>query len=416
MKSKSIGFDASFFVGNRKALKKNIKLDLAVISANGLLQKSLDAAFPFRQDSNFWYLTGLNEPSLILVLDGSDEYLILPKISEYMQVFDGGIDKKSLQEISGIKNVYDHESGWKRLTRKLEKVSEVGVLAAAQAYVSELDMYTNPARGFLIERLSEVDPHLPQIDIRKVLADLRLVKKAPEIAAIRRATNLTMQAFEAMSDGLVTADNENQLERIATITFVQHGQENAYSPIVAAGKNATTLHYVANDSSIQEGELILIDIGASDGMYASDLTRTIGVEPTKRQQQVHRAVLEILERSKKLIKPGITVRDMEIKVRRMIAEKLVELKLIDSIESDKIRQFYPHSATHFVGLDVHDPTPHDAVLEPGMVLTIEPGIYIEKEAIGVRIEDIVLVTAGGNEVLSAPLSRGVTSLTIESKQ
>lgn len=412
MKSSSQGFDAKFFAGNRAALKKKMSPSVAVLSANGLLQKSLDAPFPFRQDSNFWYLTGLDVPSLVLVLDESDEYIILPKISDYMQTFDGGIDKKSLQKVSGIKNIYTHDIGWKRLSKKLKKISQVGVLAAAEPYVRELDMYTNPSRAFLIDQLLAVDARLPQVDVRSTINELRLVKKPQEIDAIRKATELTMRAFGSMSDALATATNEDELERIATVAFAKHSQQHAYSPIVASGKNATTLHYVANNSLLGENELVLIDIGASNGMYSSDITRTISKNPSPRQLEVHKAVNDVLSRAKELIKPGVIIKDLEEKVRRLIASKLVALRLIDSSDSDEVRHFYPHSASHFVGLDVHDPTPRDVALAPNMVLTIEPGIYIEKEGIGVRIEDIVVVTDKSCDVLSGPLSRGIDSLTI----
>lgn len=410
------GFEADFFERNRRKFIERAETELSVICANGLLQKSLDAAFPFRQDSNFWYLTGINSPSVLLVIDGDSEYLILPTVSEYMQIFDGGIDVDELTKISGVKKVYDHDAGWEKLRKALKKHQNVGVLTAAETYVSELDMFTNPARGFLIDRLQESSRKLAFTDLRPLFAEMRMIKQPEEIAAIEKATELTMEAFVAMSDALGSARSENDIEQIATIKFIKAGQEHAYTPIVAAGKNATILHYIENKSQIKPDDMILIDIGASFGLYASDLTRTICHKPSVRSTQVHKAVQDVLEELISHLRPGITLKELEVQARDMIGQKLIELGLIDEIDNDKIRQYYPHSTSHCIGLDVHDPTSSELPLEPGMVLTIEPGIYIQEESIGVRIEDIAVITEDGCRVISAPLSRGINSLTMSSSE
>jgi len=180
---------------------------------------------------------------------------------------------------------------------------------------------------------------------------------------------------------------------------------DAFTPIVAAGAQACTIHYVANEAELHQDEFLLMDVGAEWDHYAADISRTIhlGNAPTKRQRQVHAAVKEVQDYGFSLVQPGVKIKDNERLIEHFMGEKLRELGLIKSIESDAVRKYFPHSTSHYLGLDTHDAGDYDRVLEPGVVLTVEPGIYIPEEGIGVRIEDDVLVTESGFEVLSARL-------------
>jgi Xaa-Pro aminopeptidase len=406
-------FETDFFINNRKSLRNAVDKDLPIIlSANGLLQKSLDSAYPFRQDSNFWYLTGLDEPSLVLVMDASTEYLILPRQSDYMIAFDGEIEAKDLVARSGIKKVYSYADGWEKLGKMIKKNRKIASVEPPPAFIEQMDLYTNPARAHLKNHLKDINKRLKIIDIKPELAELRVIKQKPEIKAIEKATKHTIKAFELMSRKLKTASAEYELEAVANLEFTRHGLSHAYEPIVAAGVNAATLHYVSNDQTYNPSQLVLIDAGASFDHYASDVTRTIGVKPTKRQLAVHGAVNEAYEFAMDLVKPGIHIRDFEEEVRSFLGEKLRELKLVRRANKKNMRRYYPHATSHFIGLDVHDPGPADGILRPGMVVTIEPGIYIKEENIGVRIEDIVLITKDGKRILSEKLSRSARSLRI----
>ncbi len=407
-------FKAEFFIRNRREFRKKLgSLGLSVIASNGLLQKSLDATFPFRQDSNFWYLTGLNEPSILLVIDGDDEYLVLPEQSEYMRIFDGGMDKESIGKSSGIGEVFDFQEGWNKLQKRLKKVKKVGVLLAPAPYIQQLNMYVNPTKAQLQKQLLESNPKLEFKDIKPLTIGLRSIKQPEELSAIKKATNITMQGFVDASKAFKSVKSEKELERVLSEQFLRADAEHAYSPIVASGKNATILHYVINDSNLTEKQLTLIDSGASIDMYSSDITRTLAKSPTERQRKVHESVQNVLSLATEEIKPGITLRDFEKRVKEIMSERLIELGLLNSIDDDRYREYYPHATSHHVGLDVHDPIPSDEVLRPGMVLTVEPGIYIKKESVGVRIEDIVLVNKSGCENLSTKLSRGYDLLTID---
>lgn len=406
-------FSKDFFINNRLRLREEFGGEAPiVISGNSFLQKSLDATYPFVQDSNFWYLTGVSGPGLVLVMDKAGDYLILPKQSYYMKTFGGVIDTTELREQSGIGNIYEYEKGWARLSKRLRSSKYVAGLEAPEQFVEELDMYTNPARARLVEMIFNQNPDLHFIDLRDALARLRIIKADQEIKAIREATAVTMESFKRLSDNLDKYTYEYEIAAQVTRDFISHNMDHAYEPIIASGENATVLHYVANNKKYRMGDLILIDVGASFLGYASDISRTIGVKPTKRQLDIHSAVESANRYALELLKPGVHMSDIEKKVREFVGKMLVELGLSKTVSKHSIRRYYPHATSHTVGLDVHDPMPKDGVLRPGMVLTIEPGLYIKEESIGVRIEDIVLITETGTEVLSGDLSRGAHSLRI----
>ncbi|HEX9153745.1 MAG TPA: M24 family metallopeptidase, partial [Candidatus Saccharimonadales bacterium] len=182
---------------------------------------------------------------------------------------------------------------------------------------------------------------------------------------------------------------------------------HAFTPIVASGERSCTMHHIRNEAQLVTGELLLLDVGAQSGYYASDISRTVvlGGAPTRRQQSVYDAVLEAQGYAISLLKPGITLREYEKQTEEFVGEKLRELGLIKSIDHDRVRHFFPHATSHFLGLDTHDAGDYERPLEPGVVLAVEPGIYIPEESLGVRIEDNVVITAEGNEVLSHRLPR-----------
>lgn len=407
-------FSKQFFSDNRRKLKEILSVQgPAVVGANGLMQKSFDGAYPFRQESNFWYLSGINEPGVVLVMDVRGDYLILPKISQYIKTFDGEPDTSDMQKTSGIEKIYSHEKGWARLAKRLRTVKQVAGLEPPPSFIEEMNLYTNPARARLKNMVLEQNPRLKFIDIKDKLARLRAIKSEPEITAIRRATDVTMEAFKALSDNVRRARNEYELAAIATAEIMRRGGQHAYEPIIASGPNATVLHYIALERSYKKNELILIDMGAAVHGYASDISRTIGLKPTKRQLEIHSAVQETNKFALTLVKPGVKMLDIEKQTRKFIGQKLIELRLAKSANKQSIKRYYPHATIHCVGLDVHDPPPENGVLQPGMILTIEPGIYVHEESIGVRVEDIVLITEQGCENLSANLSRGPRTLRID---
>lgn len=398
---------ADFFKGNRERLRTLFTGTAPiVITGNGLLQRNSDATFPFRQDSSFWYLTGINEPDVILVIDKTKEYLIVPERDENRAAFDGAINDDALSAVSGVETIIQSKLGWKQLDGRLKKVKHVATLAAPADYVEQHGMYTNPARARLISQIKDANADIELLDLRPHLTRMRMIKQPIELELIQSAIDITSTTLKSIKRNLHKYEYEYQIDGAITGAFRSAGADHAYTPIVAAGKNACTLHYVENNAPVRAEDIVLLDVGAEVCNYAADITRSyIVAEPTRRQQQVYDVALAVQEFAFSKLKPGITLRDYEETVQQFMGEKLRELGLIKTIESDSLRQYYPHATSHFLGLDVHDVGEYDVPLEPGMVLTVEPGIYIPEESIGIRIEDNVVITSGGNTVMTAALPR-----------
>lgn len=403
-------FDSDFFSGNRQKLRELFtgKAPI-VVSANGLLQRGADSTFGFAQDASFWYLTGIDEPDITLVIDRDKEYLIVAPRSASREAFDGAVDTKELRQRSGIETVMQSEEGWNELGSRLKKVKHAAILAIPPAYIEQYGMYTNPARASLIATMKLHNPDLELLDLNPHLARLRMVKQPAEIEALQRAIDITAASIREATQKAKRSkyEYEYQLEAELTKGFRSRGAiGHAFAPIIAGGERACTLHNVANNSQLSADELIVIDVGAEVEHYAADITRTISLRaPSLRQLAVHKAVLETQKFALSLLKPGVLLHDYEQQIEHFLGEKLRELNLLKTISHEAIRQYCPHATSHFLGLNVHDIGEYDRPLVPGVVLTVEPGIYISEEGIGIRIEDDVLITEQGHTVLSKSLSR-----------
>jgi Xaa-Pro aminopeptidase len=376
-----------------------------VVTANGLLQRGADSTYEFAQDANFWYLTGIDEPDVILVMDGEREFLIVPTREATREAFDGAVDLKVLAEQSGISDILDEINGWNRMDGLLTQQPAVATMANAPTYITELGMYANPARARLLKRLHKHVENLEVIDIRPELARLRMIKQPEELLAIQAAIDTTSETL----DNLLTAIKlkrygyEYELEADITRGFRYGGASgHAFEPIVAGGKRACTLHNVANTAALKSGELIVCDVGAEVSHYAADITRTVVKgKATQRQRDVYQAVLESQAYALELLRPGIHLRTYEKKVANFVGKQLKQLGLTKTLDHDSIRKYFPHATSHFMGLNVHDVGDYEQPLKAGVVLTCEPGIYIPEEGIGVRLEDDILITADGHQILSA---------------
>lgn len=402
-------FSSEFFAGNRAKLK-SLFLGSApiVISANGLLQQSMDSTYPFSQDGNFWYLTGINEPDILLVIDKDKEYLIAPEQSQSKQDFDGALDYAQLSEISGIQTVHDQKTGWKILGNRLTKVKNIATLSPSPAYIEHYGFYTNPARNHLLEKIKDLNPQLEILDLGQHFAKMRMVKQPVELAAIQQAIDITIESIKYLKSKLSKYKTELQIEADLTYRFKgKYATNHSFDPIVASGKNACVIHHTKNDGVIDPGGLILFDVGAEYNGYAADISRTYSVraEPSKRQKQIYQAVREVQDYAISLLKPGVTIRDNEQLIEQFMGEKLRTLGLIKTVEHQEVRKYFPHSTSHHLGFDVHDIGLYDQPLEVGNVITVEPGIYVDQEGIGVRIEDDILITEDGVRILTAKLSR-----------
>lgn len=392
-----------FFVGNRRRLRGLLGDGLIIVTANGLLQRSGDTTYEFRQDSNFFYLTGLNEPDLVLIIHGSEEFIILPKRSQTEDIFGGSINCDEIAKSSGIKRILAEKEGWLSVKKLRHSRKIVKTLFASSAKIIDTDsFYTNPARRRLLQKLKRYDFSLE--DIRMDLVQLRQIKQPEEVKAIQRAIEITNQGFQSVKNLIQAGVHEYELEAEFDKIFKQNQTRHSYQPIIASEKNATTLHYIKNNAKLKSNELILFDVGAEYQNYAADISRTYVVnEMSARQNDVFQAVKTVQDQAIELLKPSLEFKSYVQRVEEIMGEELIKLGLIKESKQEEIRKYFPHAIGHSLGLDVHDVCEYKTIQED-MVLTVEPGIYIPEEGIGIRIEDDILITKNGTKNLSQQIS------------
>lgn len=392
------------------ALGERLKGGVVVLTAYASLQQQNDTAHQFQQEANFWYLTGIEHPNWLVIIDGStgEEWLIKPKIDGVHEVFDGSLSAEEAFGISGIKKVLTHDEGT-MLLRKLAKKHSVVYTVDNPPHSDYFNFWLNPAISANKKMLERTFNSV--VDCQKNIAKLRAIKQPEEIKAIQSAINLTMEGFELVKDRLDSVKYEYELEAEFSYHFKRSGGWNhAYDPIIAVSKNACTLHYIENNSKLPARQLVLMDVGARVNGYAADITRTyVKGTPTKRQREVHLAVEAAHHDIIALLEPELPVEEYMRSVDNRMKQALKDIGLLkNENDEDAYRKYFPHAISHGLGIDVHDSLGGTRYFEPGMVLTVEPGIYIPEEGIGVRIEDDILITKNGHQNLSAKLSTALS--------
>lgn len=402
-------FTSQFFLGNRQKLLSKLPTEsVVVVTANGLLQRSGDVVYPFRQDSNFYYLTGLGEPDLVLVCSQTESFVILPRRTAVEDIFGGSLSQQAIIRTSGVDSVYDNQAGWARLKQLLVSSKRVSTLGAPPVRVTATDsFFTNPARRHLTSKLKRLRPGVQLVDIRSELVQLRQVKQAAEIAAIQQAIDLTGKGLAEVRSRMQPGMYEYEIQAMFDYVFRAHDADHGFSPpIVASGQNACVIHHIGGGDALGQGELLLLDIGAEIAGYTADISRTyvVGTNAmTERQTQVIQAVTAVSQSMIQLLKPGITWQEYARAADQAVGEALIQLGLITVNQRSNVRPYFPHAIGHSLGLDAHDVCDYRQPILEGMVLTVEPGIYIPNEGIGVRIEDDILITKTGCRNLSAKI-------------
>jgi Xaa-Pro aminopeptidase len=395
----------TFFKKNRHRLGDAIEGGLAVLTAYTALQRSGDMAHRFEQEANFWYLTGIDEPDWWMILDGTADkcWLVAPDIDAVHRTFDGGLSPAEASTRSGIEKVLTQDDG-EALLRQLAKKHTVVRTIGKDPHRSYYNFIENPTPKKLWAQLERTFQSVQ--DCRPELNRLRSIKQPEEIQALQRAVRLTTAAFADIRKQLPALQYEYEVEAEFDRLFKKENARHAYEPIIAGGGSACTLHYLKNDQRLQANRLILMDVGARVDGYAADISRTlVKGSPTKRQSAVHAAVARAHQAIINLLEPGLPVTEYHRKVDEIMTEALKSLDLYHA-ESD-LRRYMPHSISHGLGIDPHDPLGAPKYFEANMVLTVEPGIYIPEESIGVRIEDDILITDKGRRNLSGSLSTGL---------
>lgn len=389
------------FEHNRRRFIEACEGALVVVAGHEPMQLSADMAAPFLQESNFWWLTGINEPGWKAVIDcvRGKVILVSPAMSDTRRTFDGGMNDTAALAASGADSVIPAEE----LERELMQLARRHTLVLTVENKTEDDTCANPAQARLARQLARVFTSVETCN--KQLAELRAIKQPHEITLIKRAVALTTEAFRHVHDNWPAYKYEYEVEADFTHMFRRHGAEHAYAPIVAGGLRACTLHYDKNEARITKRDMVVIDIGARVGGYAADITRTYCQAPSAHASRLHQAVTEAHSKIIGLLRPDLLVSEYITEVDRIMKEALRQVGLPDAPE--EYRRYFPHSVSHGLGADVHDSLGTPRYFKPGMVLTVEPGLYVPEWSCGVRIEDDILITGTGHENLSRGLSTAI---------
>ncbi|RBP62591.1 aminopeptidase P [Alkalibaculum bacchi] len=405
----------NFFTQNRRELYENLQDNsMAIFFSGKAPHKSNDAYYMFEVDRNFYYLTGIAREDIILVAikygDVVEEYLFIEKFDPILAKWVGAkISADEAKSISGIENIMYVEN----IKSKLVQILGSGAYNVENVYFDysryAWDYSDKMSSAFSTELLSKY-PYLIKKNASKILTKLRTIKKPEEVKCMKKAIDITKEGIESMMIHAKPGMAECEFEAHFDFVLKCKGAGHAFDTIAASGINGTILHYVANNKITEDNDLILFDLGASADNYCADITRTFPVNGTftERQKDVYNVVLHCNKEIIRHMKPGVSTVNLNKLAKDLLAQGCKELDLIDNLED--VSKYYYHSIGHPLGLDTHDVGDRNIILQPGMVYTCEPGLYVEEEAIGIRIEDDILITEDGNINLSEHIIKEIDDI------
>lgn len=391
---------------------------IAILFAGVGRKRSADENYEFVVNRNFYYLTGIEQDNSILMLvkaDGEEStYLFIDEKDEKVEKWIGiKLTIDEAREKSGINNICLRSSfEGKLMTALSQKMTHFGDINKIYLDLEkELKIDDCKSTNEYRDELKEKYPNIVIEDIHNTIMHQRIIKSPAEIDLIRDAIHTTDIALRNVLSKLEAGRYEYNMRNVFEFTVKEDLNASlAFHSIVAGGKNATILHYPSAQDILKEGDLVLLDVGACKQNYCADISRTYPISGTfsPLQKKIYSIVLECNKQTAKFIRPGILLKEVQDFALNYLAEECVAKELIPS--KDKIRDVYYHSVSHHLGLDTHDGTDRDSKLAPGMVITCEPGLYFKEYGIGVRIEDDVLVTENGSEVLSSDLMKEIDEI------
>lgn len=410
MRYKSISKE--LFESNRKRLLKELKPhSLVVVNANDIMPTNSDGTMRFRQNSDLFYLTGVDQEETILILcpDFPDkkyrEVLFLRETSEHIATWEGHkLTKDEARALTGVESVLWVSEFWKLLNTMMVMGDTHHVyLNTNDHYRAESAVVTREMR--FVKTCMEKYPLHRYERLAPIMHKLRSVKSKFEIELLQHACDITENAFRRVLKFVKPGVKENEIEAEFIHEFIRSGSRGfAYEPIVASGKNSCVLHYIENDKVCNDGDILLLDVGAEYANYNADLTRSIPVNGkfSKRQKDVYNAVLRVQRGAMKLLKAGVMYFDYHKEVQKIMEQELIGLKLIDKKDIKKqdpnkplFMKYFMHGTGHQLGLDVHDVGNMYHKMQVGQVWTVEPGIYIKEEGLGIRLENNVVIQRDG---------------------
>lgn len=430
------------FKKRRETLNDMIAKGIAIIPSAKLVTKSNDTEFPFRQNSNFKYLTGYPEHDAILVLTTypqKKQILFVRERDPFMEMWTGRIiGPQRALEMTEVDETYPINEFEKRIGEYL-----VGHESLYMDMFDNTDLFMEVRKVcqglFKKKRTKETAPPLNFFHLNPFIEKMRLIKDQTEVQFMKLAMEATNKAHRAAMAFAAPGKTEKQVEALMQYIFNKDRSEgNAYDNIVAGGDNANILHYIENNQELNDGELLLIDAGSELNLYATDITRTFPINGTftGMQKEVYSIVLEAQKASLAKSKIGSSLKTIHEQSCRVLAQGLIDLKVLDhsleqALETQSFREFYPHGTGHWLGLDVHDQNPYqtdefeETKFEQGVIFTVEPGLYFPKSntkipsdlrGIGVRIEDNILITDKGYENLSSMIPKEIKDVELACKE
>lgn len=413
MNMKYLPIDSKLFTKNRaKFVAQMIPNSIAVFNSNDIFSTGADSTLPFHQHRNIFYLSGVDQEESILVLfpDAKNqkhkEILFLKETNDHIAIWEGAkLNKIQATETSGVQTVYwldEFESVFEQLMSEANTV----YLNNNNHYRQAVEMETREDR--FIKTVKQKFPNHKIEHNFPIMEVLRGVKEQEEIALIQNACDITEKGFKRVLGFVKPGVMEYEIEAEYAHEFLKNRSKGfAYTPIIGSGYNACVLHYIENNQICKAGDMLLMDVGAEYANYSSDMTRTIPVSGrfTARQKAVYQAVLNVKNEATKMLLPGTLWEEYHVEVGKLMTSELLGLGLIDRAdvqnenpERPAYKKYFMHGTSHHMGLDTHDFGPLKTPMKANMVFTVEPGIYIPEEKMGIRLEDDVVIQPKGTPI------------------
>lgn len=410
--------DVTLFKTNRKNFISKLKTNaIAFFNSNDEYLRSGDQTFPFKQNSDFFYLTGIDQEQSILFLYPDcpnplyKEVLFIRQTNEHIAVWEGHkYSKEQATATSGIRSVYWLEDLWSIVSSVINYSEKIYL------NTNENDRFGNEASYRDLRFINQLKEKYPLHEYHRaapIMRDLRVIKSETEVGLTHKACRITGDAFRRVLRFVKPGVKEYEIEAEIIHEFIKQGATgHAYSPIIASGANANILHYNDNNQVCKDGDVILFDFAAEYANYNADLSRSIPVNGkfTRRQRDVYNAVLHVMKEAKKMLIPGTIWNEYHDEVGKIMTDQLIGLGLLSKLDVERqnpamplYKKYFMHGTSHHLGLDVHDFASRYKPFEAGNILTCEPGIYIREEGLGIRLENDILITADGNVDLMADI-------------
>ncbi len=410
---------AAFYAQNRDRLAARLPAgSVAVIHSNDIFPTNADGTLAHHQNANLFYLTGIDQEETVLLMNignggKHEDVLLLRETNEQIVIWEGArLSREQGSALSGIADV--------RWTNAYDELLAAWAPRATSFFIEKNE---HPRQATPVQtrndryaaELAAKWPDIPQKSLYDLVASLRQFKAPEELDQLRKACRITAEGFKALLADIRPGIGEWEIEARLSYEYLRRGARKfSFLPIVASGAGTCILHSIANDAVCRDGDLILLDIGAEYGGYNGDMTRTVPANGrfTPRQREVYDAVLRIHRYADSILRPGILKSEYERRVRVFTGGELVRLGLLtqeDLAEKPDdppaVRRYFMHGTSHLLGIDVHDVGEENPVIAEGMVWTVEPGLYIREEAIGIRLENDVYIGRDGNEnlLVDAPI-------------